>query len=214
MPTKKPCPVGERFGAIVVVAEYAKKGTRFWTCRCDCGKVREIRRQQIRSGQSKSCGCKIHIKRKEKVAKELKQKTPTKQRDPRLYAVWAGMIQRCTNPKRHNYQDYGGRGISVCARWLIYYDFAADMGYRPPGTSLDRKDVNGDYCPHNCRWASQMEQNRNSRKNNNVTYRGETKCVSAWAETNNVDRSVLSWRIRHGWGVDAAINTPTQRKKA
>src|SRR3990167_9887945 len=84
------------------------------------------------------------------------------------YYVWAGMIQRCTNPKRNNYYLYGERGIVVCERWNEFINFLEDMGERPEGTSLDRIDNNGNYCKENCRWATARAQARH-RRNNKLT---------------------------------------------
>lgn len=79
------------------------------------------------------------------------------------YASWRMMIQRCTNPLAAYFEGYGGRGIQVCARWLLFENFLQDMGARPAGTTLDRIDVNGHYEPGNCRWASAWRQTRNRR---------------------------------------------------
>ena len=99
----------------------------------------------------------------------------------RLYRTWSGMLQRCTNPKNPAFDRYGGRGITVCKRWLLFDNFLADMGEKPDGKSLDRIDVNGNYELSNCRWATALEQARNARSNIVVDYKGETRCLTEWA---------------------------------
>lgn len=110
----------------------------------------------LRSGDSKSCGC---IKREVTSARSIKHgyaKT-------RTWVSWQEMKRRCDKPEAPGYQHYGGRGIGVCDRWREFANFVADMGERPDGTSLDRVDVNGDYTPDNCRWATTSQQGRNKR---------------------------------------------------
>lgn len=125
------------------------------------------------------------------------------------YAAWADMIQRCTNPRNHAWDRYGGRGIRVCERWLESFDvFAADMGPRPPGGSIERVDVDGDYEPSNCVWADEVTQQRNRRDNRRVTIYGETMCLAAWAERAGLPRRTLSARLNNGWDPVVALETP------
>jgi len=99
--------------------------------------------------------------------------------DP-LYNVWYLMLRRCQNPKDKRWEQYGGRGIKVCDRWLVFSNFLADMGERPAGMTLDRKDNDEDYSPNNCRWATWVEQNNNRTVNRLLTINGETKTVAQW----------------------------------
>ena len=127
------------------------------------------------------------------------------------YNAWNSMIARCYRLTHHAYNDYGGRGIKVCDRWLESYpNFLEDMGRRPnKGYSLDRKLVNGNYEPDNCRWATKTEQNRNRRDSNPLLYMGELKTLAEWAEVVNIPRLVLHDRIRRrGWDLDKAMTTP------
>jgi hypothetical protein len=126
--------------------------------------------------------------------------------------IWQQMQQRCFNPKCKSYPNYGGRGITVCERWLGddgLINFIADMGRKPPGMSLDREDNDGPYSPENCRWATRQQQQRNRRANFYVTIDGETKCVTEWAEIKGIKVLTVFKRIRKfGWTPERAITEP------
>ena len=117
------------------------------------------------------------------------------------------MWRRCTNEKDAAYPHYGGRGITVCARWESYAAFEADMGRRPESMSIDRIDNNGNYEPGNCRWATQKQQARNTRTNVVYFHDGEWRCIAEIAERTGVDRSLLAHRLASDWTLDRAINT-------
>lgn len=112
--------------------------------------------------------------------------------------------------KASDSRHYAERGIGVCDRWLSFENFLADMGEKPgPEFSLDRRiNVNGNYEPSNCRWATQVQQHRNKRSNRLLTWRGETLPTSEWAERVGIERHTIGYRIRHGWSVEAALTTP------
>ena len=113
------------------------------------------------------------------------------------YRAWSNMIQRCTNPDATYYKNYGGRGITVCERWLVFDAFLSDMGLRPAGTSIDRGDNSKGYSPGNCRWIGRQEQSRNTRANRLVTIGSETRCLIEWCEVYKLDYSTVFWRIKH-----------------
>lgn len=123
------------------------------------------------------------------------------------------MIRRCTLPTSCGYQEYGGRGITVCPEWRASFDtFLRDMGPRPsPQHSLDRRDANGDYEPGNCRWATSKEQNRNTRKTKRLTYQGETLTVPEWAERTGLPKYLLLNRLRQGLALERVFAQPQAR---
>jgi hypothetical protein len=128
------------------------------------------------------------------------------------YWRWRAMIQRCTNPKNSQWTSYGGRGIAVCERWRTFENFYADMGDPPPGMSLDRIDVNGNYEPSNCRWATFSRQARNLRKTPMLTFNGETLPLIDWAERLGINFRTLHSRLKkRGWTVERTLTTPAER---
>jgi hypothetical protein len=155
---------GKRFGRwrVIALLPERQRNTRerqrhtCWLCRCDCGGESIVRADKLIKGLSKSCGC---------ISKEMFVKRNTKHglSRSRAYYCWKNMRARCFNPRHRQYPSYGGRGISVCERWLIFENFYADMGEPPPGLSLDRINNDGNYEPGNCRWATVAEQLANRR---------------------------------------------------
>jgi hypothetical protein len=124
------------------------------------------------------------------------------------YRTWTKMVKRCINSRDDRYADYGGRGIGVCEEWKTFEGFLADMGERPKGTTLDRRDNSKGYEPGNCRWATPKEQQRNTRSNRLVSFNGETKCVAEWADTLGIARGILNSRFHRGWSDAKALSTP------
>ena len=181
---------GEQFGkwTVVVFSHTIKKSygsTTYWECKCACENTAVVSIDNLRAGKSTSCGCtrghRIHHM----------SSTPT-------YRSWQGMKERCYNHKAIAYARYGGRCISVCARWKDSFEnFYNDMGERPSiKYSLDREDNEGNYTPDNCRWATKEEQGNNRSTNRHLTYKGVTMNLGQWANKLNIDRTTLRDRLK------------------
>jgi hypothetical protein len=166
---------GVRFGRIVVVSKFGKKsGHIAWNCLCDCGKEKVFLGVNLTSGKSQSCGCLRAEVTSQRSLKHGNRRGNGK--TSREYEAWCSMVGRCETETDTNYHNYGARGIAVCDRWRSSFEnFLADMGKRPSSRhSIDRTNVNGDYTPDNCRWATKEEQMRNRRllSNNNSGVNG------------------------------------------
>ena len=184
---------GERFGKLTYTGKHCKgnHGKAIGYFDCDCGnKNVPIYLSAIKGGYRKTCGC----------LQMNKQCIPSKSRN-KLYSTWRGMKRRCLDKTSKHYHNYGGRGITICDEWLDKFDNFADWAMQNGweyNLTLERKDVNGDYCPENCTWATVKEQHRNKRNNIFYTYDGRTQCLNDWLEETGVSRGTYYSRIKSG----------------
>jgi len=182
-----------------------------WLCRCDCGTEKLVRADHLQSGRTKSCGCFSREAAAQRGRTQFKThggtKTPT-------YRSWRQMIRRCYDAKHPPYRDYGARGIGVCSSWRDFAAFLRDMGPRPEGHTLGRKNVNGHYEPGNCGWETPREQANNRRSNRIIVWQGKSQNVAQWAAEFGFSRHVLKDRLlRYGWPLERAMTEPLDATK-
>lgn len=208
---------GNRYGKLTVIKRAENRGKDvFWLCKCDCGNTTEVNGSRLRSGKTKSCGClrkETYRKSWSHVSRNVKHgKTNT-----RLYRIYKKMYRRCYCPETKYYKNYGGRGITICLEWLgengfpNFYDWAMENGYKD-SLSIDRIDNDKGYSPDNCRWATAKEQANNTRSTVYLTYKGETKPASEWAEITGIRQDTLTMRKRNGWSDEECIEIPVGSK--
>lgn len=186
-----------------------KRGRPAVVCQCVCGNTVTVTRYRLASGHTRSCGC---LSRETAAANARRTNTKHGLCRSKVSIAWSGMRDRCNNPKNASFHNYGGRGIRVCERWSDFLNFVADMGHPPSKAhSLDRIDVNGNYEPSNCRWATAKEQCRNTRDTVYLTAFGETRTAADWAEDSrcSVSRDRIYARLALGWSHEDAIAMPS-----
>lgn len=185
---------GQRFGRLLVLGARPSVGEWMWYCLCDCGNETLLPRRSLATNArpTRSCGCLARQMTAAALTKHGYYDTPT-------YRSWMAMLTRCRNPKHPHYRHYGGRGITVCDRWLKFENFLEDMGDRPVNMTLDRKRPDGNYEPSNCRWVTEVVQHRNTRTNKYVAGPdGRILAASAWAEHLGLKKDTFYTRIKRG----------------
>lgn len=204
---------GQKFGRLTVLSKTNKKQCNhiIWVCQCDCGNIKEVTGSDLHSGRIKSCGC---LQRESASNNREKRKTHGKT-GTRLYGVWRDMKRRCNSSTASSYKNYGGRGIKVCEEWNDFenfYNWAMNSGYdeNAEGRSctLDRIDVNGNYCPENCRWVDFTVQANNRRSNRLIKAFGKEMTISQWSKLTRINKSTLKQRLDNGWSAEDSLITP------
>lgn len=185
-------------------------GAYQWHCKCDCGNERIVVGADLRRGHSKSCGC--HQRQRASEANQTHGAT-LKKRPSHEYISWMNMISRCENRSHPRYSDYGGRGISICTAWReSFSQFLADMGPKPTKNhSIERIDNDKNYEPGNCRWATDAEQARNTRKALLCTFNGVTKPLRDFADELGMSYNALRARKTNGWSDEELLTIPVSK---
>lgn len=179
----------------------------------NCGVVRSVESRYLLNNEKMLCvKCSIQKLSEERTTHGASRKSARK-KDQTLYSTWSGMISRCSNKGDKHFKNYGLRGIEVCERWRDFEKFRDDMGERPEGTSLDRIDNNGHYCPENCRWATHLEQMNNQRKTRFIDVGGVSMSVGEIRRKFNLPHHVVYNRIiAYGWDIERATTTPVKQR--
>ena len=194
--------VGQRFGRLVVIRSVNPHPSRprrtLWLCLCDCGSGNTVETFSLKSGNTASCGC--LRKSQEGFSTSL------------TYSSWKSMMARCYKPSSNRHEHYRTRGIIVCDLWRTSFsEFHRDMGDRPNGTSIDRIDNDGIYCPNNCRWATMTVQQNNTTKNRYLEFGGKRMNITQWGKETGLGMFTIRDRLRYGWSVEDALTKPKSK---
>lgn len=193
---------GMRYSYLVVTGRAPNKSERDtnarWHCKCDCGKETIAYGQDLGRGIHRSCGCMATSYGFDygKAARTHGMSRTV------LYRAWQGMLMRCNKASDFRFKHYGARGIKVCDRWLKFENFMSDMGFPEKGLSLDRINVNGNYEPGNCRWATKQVQAANRRNSVKLTHNGITATIAEWSRALGISASSMHGRIASGFSGD------------
>ena len=197
--------IGKKFGMLTIVsfAGRDRHGTKLWNCVCDCGnrKKNPVRLSELKRGTTRSCGCVMHETNKGK-------NSTHGMTGSRIHNEYKSMMNRCYCKSGHGWKNYGGRCITVCDEWrghfIVFYEWAMNNGYAD-NLSLDRIDVNGNYSPQNCRWATAKQQSNNKRTNRMVESGGIVHTVTEWSEILGINKSTIRGRLDRGWSNDEIL---------
>lgn len=194
---------GLKFGLFSVIKRgidripLSGKRVTMWICKCDCGNLVSVKADSLKTSHSVSCGC-----------RKIKHGFSHKER---LYDTWLNMKRRCYSQTNKRFHQYGGRGIIVCDEWkddyLSFREWAINSGYEDDLT-IDRINVNGNYEPSNCQWATSREQANNTTRNKVIEYKGNSMTMSQWASKLGMSYGTINHRVQRGWNIERIVNTP------
>ena len=198
---------GKKFGMLTIIEPVhvktngGKSTSWFWKVKCDCGNEKVMQPFKIINGKNVSCGC---------YGKAKKVNLRHGESHTHLHNIWCGMNNRC-NPDHKDSENYGGRGIRVCDEWASYEafsDWARNNGYEE-GLTIERKDVNGNYCPENCTWIPMEKQARNRRTTHWVEWKGRKMSLAEACEIAGLPyKQVFERIVKHKWSLEDALATP------
>lgn len=197
--------IGKKFGQLKVLEKTEiranNNGEYKYKCECTCGKITFVRKSNLKSGNSKTCGYCNRSVRHSPLSNGLRSK------NKRLYSIYQNMKQRCYDENSITYKNYGKRGIKICDEWLNdyskFYNWSIENNYQN-NLSIDRINNDGDYCPQNCRWATKEEQQNNTRNNRKIKYNNEIKTLAQWAKILNMSQQKLRYRLNN-WSIEEAF---------
>jgi hypothetical protein len=207
---------GDKFGKLTVIELVSgnNANNRRYRCQCECGGTKITSEGNLKRGRCKSCGC-LYFGHGGSKKKNIYLGS-----DSRLYRIWGAMKNRCLGINKHKFKYYGGRGITVCNEWANSYNafkkWALENGYDEQGgrnCTIERINVNGNYEPSNCRWATIKEQMNNTRRNTFVEYDGKRMSLSQWADYLKIGYSSFMSRWSRGWTMERIVNTPVRHHK-
>ena len=207
MPSTESCGVkpGDVFHRLTVIGICGKSRGKenVWECRCECGGTARTKSYRLKSGHTRSCGC---YKKDRAVQASLKHGCTVGRKRTPEHRIWQHLLGRCLCKTDSAYENYGGRGIKVCDRWLEFKNFLEDMGTRPSSNhSLDRINNHGDYSPSNCRWATREQQSNNRRSTIVLGYQGSVGSLMEWARMLGVKGYTLRERYKKGWSMEEVL---------
>jgi hypothetical protein len=192
---------------VIEIVENSKSRNKKCLCKCDCGNEKIIDTYSLQTEKTKSCGC---LSRELITKMNLKhgQSSGDNAKISSEYRAWKSIKDRCYNKNNISYKYYGGRGITVSQEWLNSFEtFFQDMGKKStPKHSIERDDVNGNYCKENCRWATIEEQHNNTRRSRFIEYNGKTQTLNQWAKELNTGRKNITYRLNKGISVEETFS--------
>lgn len=187
-----------------------KRGKTYWLCKCDCGKETVADGYKIRKGITTSCGC---------VQANWRKTGPNHSHgltNSRLYSIWSNIKARCNNPKNYEFKYYGGKGVCICQEWTdfsAFYEWAINHGYNDKLT-IKRDNVNGNYCPENCKWILPDKQYLNRTDSHFVTAFGKTQTIKEWSDETGIKYGTIERRINaYHWPAERAVSEPPRHKQ-